>query len=170
MVGDCCSHGASAHQALYGACVGIRRVCSNNACLSRSAQVLHSIIHLVMLKVIWSIFGEESDGADSTQQYERLDRSCIQPSGGRGQRRSSVSRPSRKKSIDDFGRDSLGTKFWSPRTVAQRCPATYFSTNPVHCLRSKFILEHKPAQALALRFETGGGERERERTHAVQAS
>lgn len=27
-------------------------------------------------------------------------------------------------------------------------PATHFSTNPVHCLRSKFILEDKPPQAI----------------------
>eukprot|EP00435_Cladocopium_sp_Y103_P000225 s3167_g1.t1 len=34
------------------------------------------------------------------------------------------------------------------RTCAKRTAATHFSTNPVHCLRSKFILEHKPPQAI----------------------
>lgn len=33
-------------------------------------------------------------------------------------------------------------------TCAKRTAATHFSTNPVHCLRSKFILEHKPPQAI----------------------
>jgi len=31
---------------------------------------------------------------------------------------------------------------------AKRTAATHFSTNPVHCLRSKFVLEHKPPQAI----------------------
>lgn len=34
------------------------------------------------------------------------------------------------------------------RSCAKRMPATHFSTNPVHCLRSKFILEDKPPQAI----------------------
>ncbi|CAJ1396592.1 unnamed protein product [Effrenium voratum] len=30
--------------------------------------------------------------------------------------------------------------------AAKICPATYFSTNPIHCLRSKYILNHSPPQ------------------------
>ncbi|CAE8666487.1 unnamed protein product [Polarella glacialis] len=32
--------------------------------------------------------------------------------------------------------------------TARACPATYFSTNPVHCLRSRYIFAHNPPQAL----------------------
>ncbi|CAK9035733.1 unnamed protein product [Durusdinium trenchii] len=31
--------------------------------------------------------------------------------------------------------------------AAKSCPATYLSTNPIHCLRSKYILKHNPPQA-----------------------
>jgi len=31
--------------------------------------------------------------------------------------------------------------------AARTCPATYLSTNPIYCLRSKYILKHNPPQA-----------------------
>jgi len=34
------------------------------------------------------------------------------------------------------------------QTTAELNPATHFSTNPVHCLRSKYILNHSPPQVM----------------------
>ncbi|CAK9106774.1 unnamed protein product [Durusdinium trenchii] len=49
------------------------------------------------------------------------------------------------KRFEDEEGDESTEKY---ETCAKRIPATHFSTNPVHCLRSKFILEQKPPQAI----------------------